>query len=142
VNAALSLVYGLTRAAVHGATHAAGLDPYCGYLHGDRDGQPSLVLDLMEEFRPAADRFAVSLINRRQLRPEHFLTEISGAVQLTDEGTKVVFDAWHKFRQQEVAVAGFSETVSRAMLPIIQANTFANALRSKKLYRPHRLAVQ
>ncbi|MDF1541382.1 MAG: CRISPR-associated endonuclease Cas1, partial [Candidatus Thorarchaeota archaeon] len=28
-----------------------GLDPFSGFLHSDRSGKPSLVLDLMEEFR-------------------------------------------------------------------------------------------
>ncbi|WP_322494895.1 CRISPR-associated endonuclease Cas1 [Chloroflexus sp.] len=31
----------------------AGLDPYVGLLHADRPGKPSLVLDLIEEFRQA-----------------------------------------------------------------------------------------
>lgn len=35
----------------------AGLDPYAGFVHVDRAGQPSLALDLIEEFRQmVADR--------------------------------------------------------------------------------------
>jgi len=141
-NAVLSLLYSLTRIAVHGALHAAGLDPFCGFLHGDRDGQPSLVLDVMEEFRPTSDHLAVSLLNRRQLRDEHFTHEVSGAVQLTDEGIHIIFDAWHRHRETSIAIAGLEEQVTHAVLPIIQANTLANALRADKPYRPHRLAVQ
>jgi CRISPR-associated protein Cas1 len=29
----------------------AGLEPYCGFLHTTRAGKPSLVLDIMEEYR-------------------------------------------------------------------------------------------
>ena len=142
VNAVLSTLYGLTRISVHGAIHAAGLDPFCGFLHGDRDGQPSLVLDLMEEFRPVADHLGVSLLNRRQLREDHFSREVSGAVVLNEKGMEIVFDAWHRHRNEEVDLAGFEESVCHASIPIIQANVLANALRSGKSYHPHRMKVQ
>jgi len=38
-----------------------GLDPYAGYLHVDRSERPSLVLDLMEEFRPHVDHLVLRL---------------------------------------------------------------------------------
>ncbi len=43
----------------------AGLDPYGGYIHVDRPGKPSLVLDLIEEFRtPVVDRTMLGLVNK------------------------------------------------------------------------------
>ena len=43
----------------------AGLEPFAGFLHVDRSGKPSLVLDLMEEFRqPVVDRAILSWLNR------------------------------------------------------------------------------
>ena len=43
----------------------AGLDPYGGFTHVDRPGKPSLVLDLIEEFRvPAVDRTVIGLVNK------------------------------------------------------------------------------
>lgn len=142
VNAVLSFLYAMTRLSVHGAVHAAGLDPFCGYLHGDRDGQPSLVLDLMEEFRPAADRVAVTLFNRRQLRGEHFQTEVAGAVTLTDGGREVVMDAWHQHRQREARIRSVRMLVPNAAIPIVQANLLANAFRNATSYRAHALVVQ
>ncbi|MDR0285809.1 MAG: CRISPR-associated endonuclease Cas1 [Propionibacteriaceae bacterium] len=142
VNATLSMLYSLTRMAVHGAIHASGLDPYCGYLHGDRDGQPSLVLDLMEEFRPVADRVAVSLFNKKRLVDRHFAIEVSGAVMLTSEGREVVFSAWHEHRNQLVQVRTSKQPIPQAALPIVQANLFANTLRSGQPYLPLRLAVK
>jgi CRISPR-associated protein Cas1 len=42
----------------------AGLEPFAGFLHVDRPGKPSLVLDLVEEFRqPAVDRVALAHVN-------------------------------------------------------------------------------
>jgi CRISPR-associated protein Cas1 len=43
----------------------AGLDPYGGFIHTDRPGKPSLVLDLIEEFRTAViDRTMLGLANK------------------------------------------------------------------------------
>lgn len=142
VNAVLSFLYSMTRLAVQGAVHAAGLDPFCGFLHGDRDGQPSLVLDVMEEFRPIADRVAVSLFNRRQLRKEHFEVALTGAVSLTDQGREIVMDAWHRHRTQEAHLKSARMLVPNAAVPIVQANLLANALRSGGTYSPHELVVR
>ena len=73
VNALLSFFYTLLAHDVTAALETVGLDPAVGYLHRDRPGRPSLALDLMEEFRPIlADRLALSLINRQQIRGKGF----------------------------------------------------------------------
>ena len=39
----------------------AGLEPFAGFLHVDRPGKPSLVLDMVEEFRqPVVDRAVIA----------------------------------------------------------------------------------
>jgi CRISPR-associated protein Cas1 len=49
---------------VWGAVVNAGLEPFAGFLHVDRPGKPSLVLDLIEEFRqPVVDRTVIAFIN-------------------------------------------------------------------------------
>ena len=47
-----------------GVTLRAGLDPNLGVLHADRIGRPSLVLDLLEPWRPWVDRVVVGLIRQ------------------------------------------------------------------------------
>jgi CRISPR-associated protein Cas1 len=65
VNAALNYGYGVLLSHVERAVLLAGLDPYAGYLHADRSGKPSLVLDLIEEFRQmVVDRTVFGLLNR------------------------------------------------------------------------------
>jgi CRISPR-associated protein Cas1 len=65
VNAALNYGYGILYGQVERAVVLAGLDPYAGFIHADRPGKPSLVLDLVEEFRaPAVDRVIFAMINR------------------------------------------------------------------------------
>lgn len=64
-NQALNYGYGVLYKQVEYAIVLAGLDPYAGLLHADRPGKPSLVLDLIEEFRQAAvDRPLLGQVNR------------------------------------------------------------------------------
>lgn len=66
INAALNYGYGILYSQVERAIVLAGLDPYAGFVHTDRPGKPSLVLDLIEEFRaPAVDRTVFGLANKR-----------------------------------------------------------------------------
>ncbi len=63
VNSLLNYGYGILYNRVLSAVTRAGLDPYAGYVHTDRPGKPSLVLDLIEEFRhPVADRAVLGLL--------------------------------------------------------------------------------
>lgn len=62
-NAVLSLTYTLMAGDASLAAHTAGLDPYVGFLHALEFGRHSLACDLMEPFRPEADRFALGLFS-------------------------------------------------------------------------------
>lgn len=65
VNMALNYGYGILYARVEYAALLAGLDPYGGFVHVDRPGKPSLVLDLIEEFRQAVvDRTLFGILNK------------------------------------------------------------------------------
>jgi len=65
LNSLLNYGYGILYGLVEQAIVLAGLDPYGGFLHADRPGKPSLVLDLIEEFRQVAiDRLVFGLANR------------------------------------------------------------------------------
>jgi CRISP-associated protein Cas1 len=85
MNALLSFLYGLLLADCVSATAAAGLDPSVGFLHVDRPGRPGFALDLLEEFRPLlADRLALALVNRQQVKPEGFVSREGGGVYMDD----------------------------------------------------------
>lgn len=69
VNSLLNYGYGVLYSQVWGAIQNAGLEPFAGYLHTDRPGKPSLVLDLTEEFRaPVVDRTVIAALRLGQLR--------------------------------------------------------------------------
>ncbi|NDJ78838.1 MAG: CRISPR-associated endonuclease Cas1 [Chloroflexi bacterium] len=66
INSLLNYGYGILYGQIERAIVLAGLDPYAGFIHADRPGKPSLVLDLIEEFRQiAVDRVVFGLANRR-----------------------------------------------------------------------------
>ncbi|MGQ9619150.1 MAG: CRISPR-associated endonuclease Cas1 [Candidatus Aminicenantia bacterium] len=53
--------YGILYSTVWGSLVNAGLEPFAGFLHVDRPGKPSLVLDLIGEFRqPVIDRVVIA----------------------------------------------------------------------------------
>ncbi|WP_406673697.1 type I-C CRISPR-associated endonuclease Cas1c [Nonomuraea sp. N2-4H] len=132
VNALLSYLYGLTRALVHGAAEQVGLDPYLGFLHGMRPGKPALALDLMEEFRPLhADRLALNLLNRKQLRKEHFETLPGGAVQMTEDGRRLVLTEWQAWKNKDWPHKLLGRKVSASLLPVVQARLLARHLRGE-----------
>lgn len=70
-NSALNYGYGILYSQVERALVLAGLDPYGGFIHVDRPGKPSLVLDLVEEFRaPVVDRTILGLVNKGVALPQ------------------------------------------------------------------------
>jgi len=73
INALLSFVYTLFTNEVLNGIKSAGLDPYCGALHEISAGRPSLACDLVEEWRPIAERLVLGLVNRKAIRPEDFV---------------------------------------------------------------------
>jgi CRISPR-associated protein Cas1 len=94
MNALLSFLYGLLVHDCSAALTAAGLDPCVGFLHVDRPGRPGLSLDLMEEFRPLlADRVALTLVNRQQVKAEGFEERDGGEVAMREATLRAVLAA-------------------------------------------------
>ncbi len=130
LNALLSFVYTLLTHDCRSAAEATGLDPAVGFLHRDRPGRPSLALDLMEELRPVlADRLALSLINRRQLRSSDFIARDGGAVMLTDDARKTVLTAWQERKKDDRTHPFLDEKAPLGLVPYLQAQMLARHLR-------------
>ena len=117
-----------------------GLDPFAGYLHADRSGRESLALDLMEEFRPWADRLALTLLNRGELKPAHFTARDGGTVELAESARKALVAAWQQRKQEQAQHPLYREPVRHGQLGFIQARLLARALRHEADYTPHLFA--
>jgi CRISPR-associated protein Cas1 len=137
INALLSFVYSLLTQECTSALLGVGLDPFVGFLHQDRPGRPSLALDLLEEFRaPWADRFVLTLINRKQVRLSDFVTEASGAVRLTEDARKMLLTAYQERKQDEILHPYLQEQVPIGLLPHCQSLLLARHLRGDTEYYP------
>lgn len=121
-NALLSFVYTLLAHDTAAALETVGLDPYVGFLHRDRPGRLSLALDLMEELRPVmADRFVLSLINRRMVAPKGFSQEESGAVWMDENTRRIVIAAWQERKQETIQHPYLQEKILWGLVPYAQA---------------------
>jgi len=130
MNALLSFLYTLLTHDCRSACEAVGLDPAVGFLHRDRPGRPSLALDLMEELRaPLADRLALSLVSRRQLRAADFRQMEGGAVLLTDDARRTVLTAWQERKKEERLHPFLQEKAPFGLVPYLQAQMLARHLR-------------
>ena len=106
----------------------AGLEPFAGVLHVDRSGKPSLVLDLMEEFRqPVVDRAILGWLNKGGvLRLERGLLDgpsrenVASRVLLRMNTTEQ-----HRGKKHEI----------RSIIQM-QARLAASAVRRHREYRP------
>lgn len=132
-NALLSYLYSLLYHDSLTALRHAGLETRLGFLHARHHGRHSLACDLMEELRPLqADRFALALVNRRQLRPEHFTRNAdTGAVLLNPDGRRILFAA-RGLRQRESIHSAAPHGTTPLLwqdVPRHQARLLANALR-------------
>ena len=130
VNAMLSFVYTLLTNMVTSALESVGLDPYVGYLHVDRPGRASLSLDLVEELRAVmADRFVLSLINRKMVTGKNFSRQENGAILMDDEFRKRVLMEWQNRKKEMITHPYLQEKVEWGMVPYVQALLLARYLR-------------
>jgi CRISPR-associated protein Cas1 len=130
VNAMLSFIYTLLVNYIASALETVGLDPYVGFLHTDRPGRISLALDLMEEFRPImADRFVLSLINKRIVNEEGFMTRENGSVEMSDDTRKTILTQWQQRRQEKIKHPFLEQRIEWGLAPYVQALLLARFIR-------------
>jgi CRISPR-associated protein Cas1 len=127
VNSALNYGYGILYTQVWGALMKAGLEPFAGFLHVDRPGKPSLVLDLIEEFRqPVVDRAVIAALTKGvKLETREGL--------LIDDSRRAVASAVLERLETEVPFRGRRHRVKSVIQ--IQARNLASALRGGDPYR-------
>jgi CRISPR-associated protein Cas1 len=127
VNSTLNYGYGILYTQVWGALMNAGLEPFAGFLHVDRPGKPSLVLDLIEEFRqPVVDRAVIASLTKGgkfDLRDG----------MLTEESRRAIAGAVLERLESEVGFRGRRYRLKSIIQ--IQARNLAGFLRGEGSYR-------
>lgn len=130
VNALLSFTYTLLTHDVASALETVGLDAYVGFLHRDRPGRISLALDLMEELRSVyADRFVLSLINKRIIDANGFTKKENGAVVMDDNTRKSLLSAWQEKKRERITHPFLEEKIEWGLVPYAQAMLLARFIR-------------
>ena len=130
VNSLLSFAYTLLANDITAALETVGLDPYVGFMHQDRPGRASLANDLIEELRaPIADRFVLSLINRKQLQADDFEINDNKSVYIKDLARRTFISEWQKNKQEELTHPYLNEKISWGLVPYSQALLLARHLR-------------
>ncbi len=130
VNAMLSFIYTLLAHDVAAALETVGLDSYVGFLHTDRPGRVSLALDMMEELRTIfADRFVISLINKRIVNANGFEKQENGAVIMNDETRIEILRNWQERKQDKIKHPFLEETIEWGLVPYVQAMLLARFVR-------------
>lgn len=113
VNGLISLLSTCLMHSCHAAIEIAGLDPHGGFLHEEHYGRISLALDLMEEFRPIlADATALTLLNKRIIRPEHYESVSREGAWLTKDGWRIVMRQWSARLQQRITPIGVNSSIT------------------------------
>jgi|GEM_PF-93502 CRISPR-associated protein Cas1 len=128
LNALLNYGYGILYGHVWGAVANAGLEPFAGFLHVDRPGKPSLVLDLVEEFRqPVVDRTVIAFINLGQ--KAGMQDGVLDAETRQALATRVLerLASTETFRGRQYQIRSIIQ---------MQARTLVSFLRGKGAYRP------
>lgn len=130
VNAMLSFAYSLLASMCASALETVGLDPYVGFMHTDRPGRKSLALDLMEELRSVyADRFVLSLINKRIVSPKGFNKMENGAVIMDDDTRRLFLSEWQKRKTEVITHPFLKEKTEWGVVPYSQALLLARTVR-------------
>ncbi len=129
-NAMLSFAYSLLTHDCASALESVGLDAYVGFLHRDRPGRVSLALDMMEELRPCfADRFVLTLVNNRIIKPEDFSFRENGTVLLTDGGRRSFIQKWQERKRETITHPFLEEKLPWGLVPYVQSLLLARYLR-------------
>lgn len=131
-NALLSYLYTLLTHDCRSALETVGLDPQVGFLHVLRPGRPALALDLVEEFRSViADRMALTLINRSQLKATDFRMTEGGGVLMADDARRTISIAWQEKKKETLMHPLLESEIPLGLLPQIQARLLARTLRGE-----------
>lgn len=100
-NAMVNYLYGMLYTVVEQAIFAAGLDPHLGILHTDQYDRPTLAFDLIEPFRPWADRLIVEKVMKKQIEPS-FFEPFEGGFYLSDNGKRFLIPAFNEWMKQGI----------------------------------------
>ncbi|NPA39642.1 MAG: CRISPR-associated endonuclease Cas1 [Thermodesulfobacteria bacterium] len=138
VNALLSLGYTLLFSKVLSFVEACGLDPYLGFLHSTDYGKPSLVLDLIEEWRSLfVDTLVIRCLSWKVITPNDFTDksleeEEVYTIKLTPSGLKKFISQFQQKLKEESIYPPLEKKLKTIFIFKEQVYQFARVLKGEK----------
>jgi CRISP-associated protein Cas1 len=139
VNSLMSLGYTLLSQNLHSMVEAAGLHTHFGNLHVPQKNRPSLVCDLIEEFRaPVVDSLVAYLINSNIFTAKDFTPpDDRGGVYLFPDALKKFLKHWEEQLQKAVTHPHTGHKVSYRRCFELQVWEYVQCLMGEREgYRP------
>lgn len=88
------------------------LNPTISFLHEPGARRYSLALDISEIFKPIlVDRMIFKLLNKKEIRAEHFDTKMNGC-RLNDKGRSIVVREWDERLKETIKHRALNKSVS------------------------------
>ena len=104
-NCLINYAYGVLYGTVERACVLAGLDPYIGFIHTDHYNKPSLVFDVIENYRIWADEVVIGLFAGRNVKASMF-DRLHNGFTLNKEGKKVLIERLTAFLDERIRYRG------------------------------------
>jgi CRISP-associated protein Cas1 len=120
-NTCLNYGYGILYQQAAGALSTAGLEPFAGFLHTDRPGKPSLVLDFVESWRACVvDRVVMASLGRGW-RPEFEFGKLTRESRRTlAERVLARLDGRETWRGKQFRIKGIMVAQARALASFLR----------------------
>lgn len=136
INALISFGNALVYTCVLSELYKTQLNPLISFLHQPGERRFSLSLDIAEIFKPLlADRIIFSLLNKRQLRQQHF-TKGLNMCHLTDEGRKLFVREFDEKLRTTIKHRQLKKSVSYRHLIRLECYKLIKHILSEKEYTP------
>jgi CRISPR-associated protein Cas1 len=118
------------------AIRATALDPAVSFLHEPGERRYSLSLDLADVFKPVlSDRVLFRLVNRGQVSPDDFETELNACL-LTESGRETVSKEFECTLEKPVEHPTLNRNVSYQYLLRLEAYKLKKHLLTGEAYEP------
>lgn len=129
-NSMINFGYSVLCNEIYGCLESRGLNPYCGFLHEDRDNHPSLVSDMIEEWRaPIVDATVLSLVQGNEITINQFDYLEDGSCRMNKEAITIFLSKMeHKMYTEMNYLSYLSKPVSFRRALWHQAEKLAKAI--------------
>lgn len=136
VNAMVSFVNSLCYTLCLDMIYHTQLNPTISFLHQPGERRFSLALDLAEIFKPIlADRLIFSLMNKKQIQPGDFDSQLNSCL-LKESGRKTVVKAWDEKLNETIKHRSLGRSVSYKHLIKLECYKLSKHLLGIEDYKP------